>query len=373
MKAVAVLFALAFTTGCSLFKLSVSTGDPLPRGDMQVRVMTRGFYYDMVSEISGTADSIVALDTDSQIKIRAIRWKLQATRAAVDAAMQSIPEVSLADTWILCEQMQGAFARTPDSLLFGEYSYLARNTAEHLVKRVGRLATEVLIPERYSLMESFVNKYVADNPLSGEDITPANTTLAWLDYLKENGIQHAYPSGSISEVIADLGDRMGGQTQYITNSLGWSKDILELQLEQDSTRTKLMRELDSLESNFNRMVLVMEHIPEISDFAMRTLSEQMQRVIYSMNTTIDLAFRNIDMQRQELQEFVTIERESLTADMSKAADSAVQTFIDGLPAVIGKVVFWIILLVVVVLGLPFGIGYWVGSLRERGKQRKKQE
>lgn len=370
MKATVVLVALVVMTGCSLFKVSVSTGEQLPAEEMQIRVMTRGFYYDMSSEVSRMADSIVFLSPDAQIKIAAIRWKLEATRAAVDAAMQSIPEVSLADTWILCKRMENEFTKTPDSLLFGQYTYLAQNAAEYLQKRVRRLAREVLTPQRYSLMESFVDDYIRQNPIGGAGLTSANTTLAWLDYLKSNGIRHAYQSGSISEVIADLGDRVGGQTQQFSNSLSWSKDIIELQLQQDSTRMRLEAELDSLENNFNRMVLVMEHIPEISDFALRTLAEQMQKVIYSVNASVDLAFRNIDLQRAELQEFISAERANVMVDVSKATDSAVQTLVEGLPAVMGKIVFWIILLVVVVLGIPFAVGYWVGSLRERGNSVK---
>lgn len=370
IKYAVLLFVAVAITGCSLFKVNVSTGEPLPRDEMQVRVMTRGFYYDMSSEIALTADSIAELAPDAQTKIEAIRWKLRATKAAVSAAMQSIPEVSLVDTWILCVRMKNAFTNTSDSLLFGNYTYLARNTAEGLQKRIRRLAYEVLTPQRYSLMENFVNDYVVQNPAEGDGMSQVNTTLAWLEYLKSNGIKHAYPSGSISEVIADIGDRMDGQTQQIGNTLGWSKDILELQLQQDSTRMRLESQLDSLERNFNRMVLVMENIPEISDFAITTLSQQMQMVIYSLNASVDLAFESIDSQRAELQKFISSERENVIVDVSKATDSAMQTLIDGLPAVMGKVVFWIILLVVVVLGLPFGVGYWIGSLRERSKQRK---
>ena len=48
--AAAALFAVLALTGCSLLKVAVATGDPLSKEEMNIRTMTRGFYYDMASE-----------------------------------------------------------------------------------------------------------------------------------------------------------------------------------------------------------------------------------------------------------------------------------------------------------------------------------
>ena len=85
------LLVAAMATGCSLLKVAVSTGDPLPKNDLELRVMTRGFYYDMASEVARAADSIATQAPDAATRIRAIRWKIRATRAGVSAAMQGIP------------------------------------------------------------------------------------------------------------------------------------------------------------------------------------------------------------------------------------------------------------------------------------------
>ena len=113
-------------------------------------------------------------------------------------------------------------------------------------------------------MASFVEEYVRKNPASEGDETD-NTTLAWLEYLRDNGVEHAYATGSIAEVLADVNDRLSGQTRQMSNSIGWSKDIFEMRLEQDSLRLQVGAQLDSLERSFNRIVVVAEHVPEISD------------------------------------------------------------------------------------------------------------
>ena len=98
MKLAAALFAAASFAGCSLLKVAVATGDPLSKEQMNVRTMTRGFYYDMAGEVARAADSIVAASPDVNVRVAAVRWKIRATRAGVTAAMQGIPDVALVDS-----------------------------------------------------------------------------------------------------------------------------------------------------------------------------------------------------------------------------------------------------------------------------------
>ena len=129
--AAALLVAAAFA-GCSLLKVAVATGDPLPKEEMNLRTMTRGFYYDMAGEVAAAADSIVERSSDPAVRIAAVQWKIRATRAGVSAAMQGIPDVALSDLWMLCRRMDASFAARPDSLLFGAQSDIARRTARRL-------------------------------------------------------------------------------------------------------------------------------------------------------------------------------------------------------------------------------------------------
>ena len=370
MKTAAALFAAVSLTGCSLLKVAVSTGDPLPKEEMNVRTMTRGFYYDMAGEVARAADSIVALSPDVNTRVAAVRWKIRATRAGVNASMQSIPDVALADMWILCRRMNDAFSAAPDSLLFGPQSGIARDAVRRLDRRAGRLARQVLPADRYDLMASFVADYMRKNPASEGDETD-NTTLAWLEYLRDNGVEHAYATGSIAEVLADVNDRVSGQTQQLSNSVGWSKDIFEMRLEQDSLRLQVGAQLDSLERSFNRIVVVAEHVPEISDKVLEELSRQVTQLIGTMNASVDNAFADFDRQRDELQQYVTREREALVGQLRETGDGLLRTALDAVPGLVGKVLLYLVLALVVLIGGPFALGFWLGGVR--AKYRIKNE
>lgn len=366
----AAVFAAAALAGCSLLKVAVATGDPLSKEEMNTRTMTRGFYYDMAAEVGRTADSIVDASTDMATRVAAVRWKIRATRAGVSAAMQGIPDVALADLWILCRRMNERFAAAPDSLLFGPQSDLARGAAARLDRRAARLARQVLAADRYDLMERFVGEYVRENPVEEGD-GGSNTTLAWIEFLRENGVEHAYATGSIAEVLADVNDRMSGQTQQLANSVGWSKDIIEMQLQQDSLRLEVGARLDSLERSFGRIVVVAEHLPEISDKMLQELGDQVTQLINTMNYSVDNAFANFDRQRDELQRYVTGERQALVDQLRTTADDLVQTALDAVPGLVGKVLLYAVLALAVLIGGPFALGFWLGGVRERARERKK--
>ena len=365
--AAAALFAALALTGCSLLKVAVATGDPLSKEEMNIRTMTRGFYYDMASEVSRTADSIAAAAPDIATRVAAVRWKIRATRAGVSAAMQGIPDVALADMWILCRRMDEGFAAAPDSLLFGAQSDLARDAAARLDRRAARLARQVLAVDRYGLMERFVGDYVRENPADGE-MEGSNTTLAWIEFLRANGIEHAYATGSIAEVLADVNDRVSGQTQQLANSVGWSKDLIAMQLQQDSMRLEVGARLDSLERNFTRIVVVAEHLPEISDKVLEELNKQVTQLIYTMNYSLDNAFANFDRQRDELQRYVTAERQALVDQLRESADGVVQRALDAVPGLVGKVLLYVVLALVVLVGLACGYR----KLKTVGKVQKSQ-
>ena len=362
--------ALALT-GCSLLKVAVATGDPLSKEEMNVRTMTRGFYYDMAAEVARTADSIAQAAPDMATRVAAVRWKIRATRAGVSAAMQGIPDVALADMWILCRRMNERFAAAPDSLLFGLQSDIARDAALRLDRRAGRLARQVLPDDRYALMERFVTDYVRDNPASEGDETD-NTTLAWLEYLRAAGVEQDYATGSIAEVLADVNDRLSGQTQQVTNSVSWSKDIFEMRLRQDSLRLQVGAQLDSLERSFNRIVVVAEHLPEISDKVLEELNKQVTQLIYTMNYSVDNAFADFDRQRDELQRYVTGERQALVEQLRQTAGEVVRTTLDAVPGLVGKVLLYVVTALAVLIGGPFALGFWLGGVRARAGAKRKE-
>lgn len=353
-------------TGCSLLKFTISSGDePLPKEQVRMRTMTRGFYYDLTREVARTADSIAAATPRTADKLAAIRWKIDATRAASAAALQTLPEAALADTWIFCRNMERYFAAQPDSLLFGAQTPLARDAAARLARRAERLAEELLSGDRYELMARFVDRHLAQNPPESGEPAAADTSLAWIEFLEANGLEADLATGTVAEVLADASDKFSGQSRQLVNSVGWSKEMLELRLQQDSLQTRLGAQLDSLERGFERLVVVAEHAPEISDHLLEEIRSQATLLIQTLNYSVDNAFMQFDGQRTALEHYITTERQAVIDQLHRAADQTVQSALDAVPGMIGRIVFYVVAGLVVLLGLPFLAGFWLGGLRQR--------
>ena len=119
--------------------------------------------------------------------------------------------------------------------------------------------------------------------------------------------------------------------------------------------------------------MVAEHVPEISDRVLEELNRQVTQLIGTMNASIDNAFAGFDRQRDELQRYVTREREALVEQLRQTGDDLVRTTLDAVPGLVGKVLLYLVLALAVLIGGPFALGFWLGGVRQRAKFRIKDE
>lgn len=368
--AVACIIAVGFT-GCSLLKVSVSTGEPLTEHENDIRMATRGFYHTFRSQVIGAADSIIRGTDDPGVKMHAVRWKLDATRTATSAALKTIPELAALETWVLCRNMEKTLEALPDSALFGERTYIARNTAGRLGGIYRKRMAEVMNKERFALMDEFVEQHSKAATSDALSCLP-DPSSEWREYLKEKGMACKRSVGSVPEVIADAGDRMEKYADQASKDLSFSREFLEYRFEHDSVYSKLNYRLNTMEHDFNRMVSVIECFPEMSDCMLDSLSMQAQEIMELMNLMVDKTSSNFDYQRKEMQRYISEERKSIMEGMRVMADDSLRTVLDALPGLVGKIAVWIILCVTVVFGVPFMAGFWLGRLHEKHRTDKRE-
>lgn len=362
-----LLTVLMMFSGCSLLKVSVSSGEPLPEEDVQLRMFTRSFYNIYRDGVAETADSIFTLSGNPSVKMRAIRWKIQSTGDAAGAALRSVPELSAIEMWLLCERQCDRLSQLPDSSLFGEYSFMARRTAERLASRYASQLSRQLPEVRFSQMKGFVELRLAALS-SGEKADTTHVFSAWQEYLKQQGVEHRYPAGSIPEAITDVGDKLEGYASRLSDNVSWETDLWRYRLEEDSVYARFNARMDSLNRDFSRIVTVAEHMPEISNYMLEDLNSHVEEMIVVFNDMVNNTFAGFDQQRRELQQYITRERSALMADVRRVATESVATALDALPGMVGKIVGWVILLLIVLLGVPFAMGFWLGRLSRKRKR-----
>ena len=113
-------------------------------------------------------------------------------------------------------------------------------------------------------------------------------------------------------------------------------------------------------------------VPGHLDKVLEELNKQVTQLIYTMNYSLDNAFANFDRQRDELQRYVTAERQALVDQLRESADGVVQRALDAVPGLVGKVLLYVVLALVVLIGGPFALGFWLGGVRERGRRKREK-
>ena len=150
-------------------------------------------------------------------------------------------------------------------------------------------------------------------------------------------------------------------------------DLIALRMEQDSIRDRLSMQLDSLAGGFSRMVLILEHSPQLADTLAAGFNARIAELIATLDGSMAHAFAAIDRQRTELQRFVDAQREVLMQEARQTARDTVQSVLDGLPSLVGSVLLYLVLALAVLFGVPFALGFLLGRARTRREKRRKKD
>lgn len=349
---------------CSLLKFTLDTGDePLSSSQVNIRTMVRAFYKDFSGSLAQTADSIYRSTDSLEIKLRAIQWKIDATSQCADAAYGTIPEIALLNTWAMCASMNRYMSQAPDSALFGGLSPLARECAARLHEKIASVADQNLQQARYDKMKEFIALYAdTGSPSSQQDLM-----LRWVDFLGIADSAYVVTTGSVAQSIADVSEKASGYSAQWGNELAWNKDLLTTRLSTQEVRREIRARMDSLQTQFDRVVAVAENAPSIASEMLDELNERFSELMGRADASMDRVFADVDRQRIELQAFADSQRVRLAADVDSLAVHAVSAAMDALPGVIGRLALYLTAAFVVLFSIPFVLGYLIGRARGRKK------
>ena len=136
---------------------------------------------------------------------------------------------------------------------------------------------------------------------------------------------------------------------------------------------EIRNRMDSLYRQFDRVVVVLEHTPQIADAALDDLNEQVTKILDSFNASVDHVFVDLGQQRTELQDFIDSQRVRLMSQTDSLAVHAVNTAMEALPSLLGQMLFYLTASLVVLFSIPFVLGYLLGRARERRKKNDPSE
>ncbi|MCT4591712.1 MAG: hypothetical protein N4A71_28085 [Carboxylicivirga sp.] len=366
-----VILISILLSGCSLLKLQPQfAGEALPKQDLNKRMAVRSFYKNFSGEVMQAADSIFSMSNDLAVKSEAIKWKGAATSACVRTAFQTDAEVALVETWLLTRQMD-EYLNSRGEGFFGEFQQIATACSGKLYEDIQKIARRNNHQKDFELLSEFVLNYPVKNDFQDWQFTKMDVRQQLLEHLQIPDSAYTTTVGTGAEVMNDFTDRISVYNDQIKSQLSWEKDLVLLTFQDDSIAQPYLARIDSLSQMLNRLAIVAQESPEMMGVIAVRMREELSPIVSDLNSGMRSSIEELSNERAQLQEYLNTQRVLLRDDMTQSGKELIQETTDNLIRFVRQI-SWLIIIVVIVLvaiifGLPFMLGYLLAKARFKNK------
>lgn len=365
-------------SACSLVRIE-SEQKPLGVRELNTRILTQEFARTAMDRIETAADSIITLATgEKNIQINALEWKLKTSEELGRISFQTEPRMALLDTWAYFLETQIAFENPHLDSIFGPHKPVAVEAVRQNVDEIQRIARSVLDRKEHDRIKGFVEEYARNTPLlMQKEFEHQSLRDAYLEFNKIPDSVAVQTVGTLSEVVADASNRVGYWTESSGKRFNWRVEMMLREKGLDSIAIE--QKLAEFEDKFNRLLIVAENSPEtigeaIEDFRnnmsplFRSLNQEIEDAMYSLARDIQSVDTMLRRERVALDSIIQRERTALTAKADELVETGVENAFDGIAKTLRSLILYFILAFLVVLGLPFYLGYMLGSRKSKTKE-----
>jgi hypothetical protein len=364
-RVAALSWLVAALAGCSLISIK-SPEKPLSTRDLNARILTHEYSTSFNSAVAQTADQIAAASDDADVRLNALRWKIAATGASQHAASQMAPMLGVLDMWALTVQMRDYLAVGAGQSLFGPQQHVAVSLAVELAQQAQEMARKLDTPEEFATQQRFISDYAGAHPITALDFARASVIDMWAE---QSGTQVKLVDtlGTIPEAMAQTGDLVRMYGEGVPSQVLWRAQLAAQ--ESGLSSAQLQAALQDLNQRIAKLSEMANAAPgRFSEIALETratFDESWRELIHAIDHTGDTLSSSASTQREELVKAVDAERKETLAEAQRMASEVIRNAGEEARRLVREVVLLAILLAVVLFGLPFAAGYYVGRSRGR--------
>jgi hypothetical protein len=355
----------ATIAGCSLLSIK-SPEKPLSPRDLNARILAHAFSARFDSAVAEAADGIAGDTQDPAVGLNALRWKIGATGASQRAASQVVPMVGLLDLWALSAQMRAYLTEGNGGALFGRSQTRAVTLAENLEREARASVQEVTDPQEFDQDRRFVEQYVRTYPIEGLEFSRASLVDLWVRE-KGSGMGLAGSLGTVPEALSDAVDVMRMYGDSAPSLALWQAELAVQEsgfAEKDKDIEAAFRRLDG---RFARLSAVADSTPALVDHVVRDAGKRFdvswEQMMDTLRTERVALSATVGAERQAAVEALDQERAAVDADAARVASQVISDAGKQARMLVRETLLLAMGLALVVLGLPFAAGYFLGRGR----------
>lgn len=322
------------------------------------------------------ADSIYNLaDGDKNYQVNALFWKIQTSEELGNISFQTEPRIALMDTWAYFIEVKHALENPELEPVFGPYRPIALDAIDQNIDGIERIALSVLPGKEFEEIKGFVEDYAENAPIPmQQEFKHRSVRDAYLKFKKIPDSTAVQTVGTLSEVMADASNRFGYWSDASGKRLNWKTQLMLRQRGLDSMDVEA--KIAEIEMQFDRLLEVAENSPETIKEAIREFRRNVSPLFQSLNYEIGAAMESLstDLQavdtmllreRVALDSIIHRERVALTQKADTLVEEGIENAFDGVGRLLRNLIIYILLLFIVILGLPFYLGYLLGKRKPK--------
>ena len=365
-------------SSCSLVKIE-SEQKPLGVRELNTRLLTQNFARTAMDRVELAADSISRLYPDKKnVQMNTLHWKIQTSEELGKVSFQTEPKIALMDTWAyLLEARQSLSLPELDSI-FGEHKALALEAIDQNIKDIDNIALNVLPKGEYSEIKEFVEQHAENTPLfMQKEFKHQSVRESYLKFKNIPDSTAVQTVGTLSEVVADASNRIGYYSDASGKRFDWKTQLILKEKGLDSIAFEA--KMAEIEAQFDRLLVVAENSPETIENAIiefrnnispffRNLNYEISSAMQSLSTDIETVDDMLKRERVALDSIIKRERIALTAKADTLVETGIENAFDSIGETLRNLILYFILLFIVVLGLPFYLGYLTGKRRFKSEK-----
>jgi len=367
--------AILLVSSCSLVKIE-NEQRPLGIGALNTRLLTQNFARTAMDRVVLAADSIANLSKDNKkIQLNTLRWKIQTSEELGRVSFQTEPKVALMDTWAYFLEVRNSFEKLEGEGIFGAHNAIALDAISKNIDEIENIAVNVMPQSEYEKIKDFVQVHADKTPLLVEkDFKHQSIRESYLKFKNIPDSIAVQTVGTLSEVVADASNRIGYYSDASGKRFNWKTEMILKEKGLDSVAFEA--KFAEFEKQFDRLIAVAENAPENMDGAIKEFRKNMGPLFNNLNYEIRLAMQSLSSdvmsidtmlmrERVVLDSIVMRERIALTAKADTLVETGIEKAFEGLGNMLQKLIIYFILLFIVVLGLPFYLGYLTGKRKNK--------
>ncbi len=355
-------------SGCSLLKFNIeSETTPLEPELLKTRLDVHNFGITFFHEVMVASDSIMNSELEKEIQLNALAWKINASQAAKNTIFQTYPEIALLDTWILTALMTDYLNEGAGAGLFGNSQPIATEASQRLLNRIDTIAVNTF-HEKYNDAQTFVDSIRKNEPIVSSQFYRETVFNDWYRYQNIPDSLIIINNGTLPQAISEFSTRMAIGTEQTMRETQWSGEKLLKQSNIDSLDIQKMA--DDFNKQFEELIVVLRNSGRTMQEDAIVMHRDIAVFSHNLNEKFDSLMVIATSELAHFRDSLGVEREAIMEDFDKTSNKLVKTAMVELHAMVKDILFYVLLILIAILFIPFGLGFITGKTLTKKKNKE---